>query len=324
MLNAEVYILVNIKLSKFIILTVLSSVMAVGLSARGQDEEVLKGPITIASKIDTEGALLGNVMRLILENAGFKVIDKTELGPTDVVRRALETGEVDMYPEYTGNGNWFFMPNDYGDDWKDRKGALDAVRELDRAAFDIVWLEPAPANNTWAIAIRGDLAARENLKTLSDFAAYVNAGGYVKLAGSEEFVSRPDSLPAFQEAYGFELTQDQLLVLSGGNTAMTEQTAARGTDDVNAAMAYGTDGPLAALGLLVLEDNIGVQPVYEPAPRVRAAILSEYPELATLLNPVFTTMDLVTLQTLNARIAVEGIPAAEVASGWLKEKGFIN
>ena len=314
----------NNGLSRLVVLAILSLALAVGLSARGQEEEDLKGPITIASKIDTEGALLGNVMRLIMEDAGFKVIDKTELGPTDVVRKALETGEVDMYPEYTGNGNWFFMPNEYGDDWKDREGALAAVRALDRAAFDIVWLEPAPANNTWAIAIRGDLAAEENLQSLSDFAAYVNAGGYVKLAGSEEFVSRPDSLLAFQDAYEFELTQDQLLVLSGGNTAMTEQTAARGTDGVNAAMAYGTDGPLAALGLVVLEDNLGVQPVYEPAPRVRAAVLSEYPELETLLNPVFTTMDLVTLQTLNAKIAVEGMPAADVASEWLKEKGFIN
>ncbi|RKX73873.1 MAG: ABC transporter substrate-binding protein, partial [Spirochaetes bacterium] len=71
----------------------------------------MKGPITVASKFDTEGALLGNVMLLVLENGGFDAVDKTELGATDVVRKALETGEVDMYPEYTGNGNWFFTPN---------------------------------------------------------------------------------------------------------------------------------------------------------------------------------------------------------------------
>lgn len=311
-------------LIRSIIIAFFSLAAVSSLTARGQDEASAKGPITIASKIDTEGALLGNVMRLVLENAGFEVIDRTELGPTDVVRKALETGEVDMYPEYTGNGNWFFSPNDYGDRWHDREGALAAVRELDRAAFDIAWLEPAPANNTWAIAVRGDLADAENLKTMSDFAAYVNAGGRVKLVGSEEFVSRPDSLPAFQEAYGFELAQDQLLVLSSGNTALTEQAAARGTDGVNASMAYGTDGPLAAFGLVVLEDNLGVQLIYEPAPRVRAAVLARYPELKELLNPVFTSMDLVTLQTLNARIAVEGLPAAEVAEEWLKEKGFIH
>jgi osmoprotectant transport system substrate-binding protein len=310
------------KITIFVLLLIFS--LTTGLSARGDTGNAGKGPITIASKFDTEGALLGNVMLLILDNGGFEVVDKTELGATDVVRKALETGEVDMYPEYTGNGNWFFMPNDYGDDWYDSKGALTAVRELDKAAFDMEWLEPAPANNTWAIAIRGDLARAEDLVTLSDFADYVNGGGNVKLAGSEEFVSRPDSLPAFQGAYGFELSEDQLLVLSSGNTALTEQAAARGTDGVNAAMAYGTDGPLAALGLVVLEDNLGVQLVYEPAPRVRSGVLAMYPEIADLLNPVFTSMDLVTLQTLNAKIAVEGIPARTVAEEWLKSEGFID
>lgn len=309
---------------KRMIVMFLTAAAAAGLYANGGSEEAVRGPVAVASKFDTEGALLGNMMRLILEDAGFEVVDKTELGPTDVVRRALETGEVDMYPEYTGNGNWFFSPNDYGDDWYDREGALAAVRALDKAAFDMEWLEPAPANNTWAIAIRGDLAEAEGLVTLSDFAAYVNAGGVVKLAGSEEFVTRPDSLPAFQEAYGFELSDEQLLVLSGGNTTLTEQAAARGTDGVNAAMAYGTDGPLAALGLVVLEDDLGVQLVYEPAPRVRSETLEKYPEIADLLNPVFTALDLVTLQTLNGRIAVEGVPAADAAEEWLNDRGFIN
>ncbi len=295
-----------------------------GLWARGDAELPRKGPITIASKFDTEGALLGNIMLLVLENGGFDVVDKTELGATDVVRKALETGEIDMYPEYTGNGNWFFMPNDFGDDWYNSKGALAAVRALDKAAFDMEWLAPAPANNTWAIAIRGDIARAEGLVTLSDFANYVNAGGEVKLAGSEEFVSRPDSLPAFQEAYGFKLKDSQLLVLSSGNTALTEQAAARGTDGVNTAMAYGTDGQLAALGLVVLEDNLGVQLVYEPAPRVRSTIMAEYPEIADLLNPVFASLDLVALQTLNAKIAVEGISARDVAETWLKAEGFID
>ncbi len=213
------------KITIFVLLLIFS--LTTGLSARGDADNAGKGPITVASKFDTEGALLGNVMLLILDNGGFEVVDKTELGATDVVRKALETGEVDMYPEYTGNGNWFFMPNDYGDDWYNSKGALAAVRELDKNAFDMEWLEPAPANNTWAIAIRGDLAKAEGLVTLSDFADYVNGGGNVKLAGSEEFVSRPDSLPAFQGAYDFELTEDQLLVLSSGNTALTEQAAAR-------------------------------------------------------------------------------------------------
>jgi osmoprotectant transport system substrate-binding protein len=104
---------------------------------------------------------------------------------------------------------------------------------------------------------------------------------------------------------------------------MTEKAAAEGTDGVNFAMAYGTDGNLAALGLWVLEDTFGVQPVYEPAPIIRQEVLNQFPEIATILAPVFTSLDLVTLQSLNAKIAVEGRAASEVAVEYLKAKGFL-
>ena len=152
----------------------------------------------------------------------------------------------------------------------------------------------------------------------------MNGGGYVKLIGSEEFVNSPAALPAFQEAYGFTLTKDQLLTVSSGNTAQTEKAASEGTDRVNAAMAYGTDGSLSAFGLIVLGDPRGVQPVYEPAPRVRGEILDKYPEIASILNPVFESLGLEILQTLTAKIAVEGQYAADVASEYRTGKGFLK
>jgi len=282
-----------------------------------------KGPITVASKIDTEGALLGNMIVLLLEDNGFDVVDNTEFGPTDVIRRAIFNDEIDIYPEYTGNGGFFF-PDTESSLWQNADTAYATVAAYDLRENDIVWLQPAPANNTWAIAIRGDVARANNLATLEDFADYVNGGGTVKLAGSEEFVSRPDALPSFEEAYGFDLRDDQLLILSGGNTATTIQAAARQTDGVNTAMAYGTDGALAALGLVVMRDSLGVQPVYEPAPIVRKAVIDAYPEIRTILEPVFRTLTLETLQGLNAKIAVDGLPAAEVAKDYLEEHSFLN
>ena len=207
--------------------------------------------------------------------------------------------------------------------WKNHKTALDKARELD-AANKIVWLLPAPANNTWAISVRQDVADDNHLVTLDDFGKWVAGGGKVKLAASAEFVESPAALPGFQEAYGFKLTADQLLVLSGGDTAATEKAAAEQTSGVNAAMAYGTDGQLAALGLVVLTDTKGVQAVYEPAPTVRAEVLEKYPQIKDLLEPVFKTLTLETLQQLNARIAVEGQDAKKVASDYLTEKGFLK
>lgn len=298
------------------------------LWAAGKQEAVLgaaatrKGPVTVASKIDTEGALLGQMIVLLLRQNGFEAVDRTEFGTTDVIRKAIQSGEIDIYPEYTGNGGFFFEGTDPGI-WKDARRGYETVKELDMERNNIVWLQPAPANNTWAIAVRGDLAQAEGLKTLVDFARYANSGGRVKLAGSEEFTSRPDALPAFEQAYGFKLERDQLLVLSGGNTALTEKAAAEGTDGVNFAMAYGTDGSLAALGLAVLEDTRGVQPVYAPAPIVRGEVFQRYPEIQAILEPVFQGLDMATLQKLNARIAVEGRPASEVARQHLRSKGYI-
>jgi osmoprotectant transport system substrate-binding protein len=89
-------------------------------------------------------------------------------------------------------------------------------------------------------------------------------------------------------------------------------------------MAYGTDGQIAALGLVVLADTKGVQPVYEPAPTVRADTLAQYPKIKDLLDPVFQSLTLETLQQLNAKIAVDGLDAKKVATDYLTEKGFLK
>jgi len=287
-----------------------------------QEIEAEKGPVVVASKIDTEGALLGQMIIHMLVANGFSTVDRTEFGPTDVIRKAIINGEVDIYPEYTGNGGFFYSDTD-STIWKDAQLGYETVKRLDMETNSIVWLGPASANNTWAIAVRMDLSEQEGVRTLEDFARYVKRGGKVKIACSEEFVSRPDALPAFEEAYGFTLSKDQLLILSGGNTALTEKAAAEQTDGVNVAMAYGTDGALAAFGLWVLEDTKGVQPIYQPAPIVRSIVLDEYPEIESILNPVFDTLDLVTLQALNGKIAIEGQDASSVAKEYLESKGLL-
>ena len=294
--------------------------------ATGSQEEMQeqKGPVTVASKIDTEGALLGSMIVQLLEADGFEVDDSTQFGPTDVIRKAIINGEIDIYPEYTGNGAFFYPEAASADVWKDPQQGYDTIKRLDMENHNIVWLQPAPANNTWAIAVRRDLAEAEGLETLDDLASYVESGGELKLAASEEFVTRPDTLPAFEDAYGFDLSNDQLLTFSGGNTATTTQAAARETDGVNAAMAYGTDGNLSALNLKVLGDSRNVQPYYRPAPIVRQEVLDEYPEIESILEPVFSSLDLETLQTLNARIAVQGENAAQVAEDYLTENGFLQ
>ncbi len=274
-------------------------------------------PVVVASKIDTEGSVLGQLILQRLEAGGIQVEDRLQLGATSIVREALLAGEIDLYPEYTGNGAFFFDMAD-SDVWHDAEAAFETVRERD-AENGLTWLAPASANNTWALSVRGDLAREHDLASLEDLADYLAEGGEFKFAASAEFVESPQALPAFQEAYGFELSDDQLLVLSGGNTASTMRAAAQQTSGVNAAMTYGTDGGLNALDLVVLEDTLGVQPVYQPAPVVRDEVLEAYPEIATLLEPIFAELDLATLQRLNGDVAVNGRDPRDVAADFLAD-----
>ncbi len=273
-------------------------------------------PVVVSSKIDTEGAVLGQMILQTLEEADIPVENRLQLGATSIVRNAIKAGEIDLYPEYTGNAAFFHDQADR-DIWKDADKAYEQAASLDKKAHNIVWLTPAKANNTWAMSVRGDLARDNGLNTLEDLASYINGGGAFKFAASAEFVESASALPAFQEAYGFKLGSDQLLILSGGNTAATLRAAALTDNDVNGAMTYGTDGGLNALDLKVMEDTLGVQPVYQPAPIVRAEVLETYPNIREVLAPVFESLDLETLQRLNGQVAVNGVPAEAVARDYL-------
>lgn len=308
-------------LRKLILTLLVLILLSVPLFSGGRGES--KREIVVGSKIDTEGALLGNMIVLALENGGYKVVDKSQTGATNIVRSALIAGEIDIYPEYTGNA-FFFFPNESEEEiWKDFRAGYEKAKALDLVAHNIVWLAPAPANNTWAIAVRRDMAEREHLETLEDLAAYIKRGGVFKLAASEEFVSSEAALPSFEKHYGFNLTQQQLLVFAGGNTTLTEQAAASGQEGVNAAMAYGTDGQLAALDLKILTDTLSIQPVYAPSAIVRGEILERFPGIKEIIEPIFESLDLEVLQRLNSQIAVEGLSPREVALAYLSQRGFL-
>ena len=296
----------------------LAAALALGLSIAAA-----KADVVVSSKIDTEGSVLGNIVLQVLNANGIKTQDRIQLGATPVVRKAILAGEIDIYPEYTGNAGFFFnKPDDPA--WKNAAKGYETAKKLDYDANKIVWLTPSPANNTWAIAVRKDVAGPNKLASMSDFGRWVAGGGKAVLAASAEFVNSAAALPAFQKAYGFTMKPEQLIVLSGGDTAATIKAAAEQTNKANAAMVYGTDGGIAPSDLIVLDDDKNVQPVYAPAPIVREAVLKANPKIADVLAPIFRSLDLTTLQGLNARVQVGGEAAKTVAADFLKAKGFLK
>ncbi len=280
------------------------------------------GAVVVASKPDTEGAILGYMIGLLLEQGGIPVSYRIGYGTTLDIRAALVGGRVDIYPEYTGNAGLFHaVPHDSA--WKHSETALARARELD-APQGVVWLTPAPASNAWAIAVRREIAGSNRDPSLEDFARWVKTGGKVKLAASNEFLMNPLALPAFEKAYGFSLSQRQIMIVSGGDTAETLRAAAVGKYGVNAAMVYGTDGGIAAMGLKLLRDTLAVQPVYQPAPVVRAEVLAAHPGIPDLLAPAFAGLSQETLQALNAQVQFENREPRAVAEAHLRGRGLLH
>src|SRR5699024_4642008 len=126
--------------------TILGPVAALALSLGAAQAQVV-----VSSKIDTEGGVLGNIISQVLQANGVPVTEKIQLGPTPIVRQAITSGQIDIYPEYTGNAAFFFNEADKPI-WNNAQQGFDEAKKLDYDANKIVWLTPSPANNTWAIA----------------------------------------------------------------------------------------------------------------------------------------------------------------------------
>lgn len=279
-------------------------------------------PVVVSSKLSSESAMIGEMIRLVLGAAGIPTADRLGLGVTSVVRRALLDGEIDLYVEYTGNGGLFFnMPSDPA--WKDLRKGYELGARLDYARNRIVWLTPAPASNAWALAVRRDVADTYHLRTLSDFARWVSGGGPVVLACSAEFANA-GTLRSLEDTYGFKLRSDQMIVLAGGETTAMIAAAAARTDGTNTAMVYGTDGGIAAADLVVLDDDRHDQPIYAPVPLIREAVLRAHPGIAALVKPLMQSLDRETLQQLNERVQVDGESIQSVARGYLRQKGLLQ
>jgi osmoprotectant transport system substrate-binding protein len=318
------------RVKKLMTSLLLTAAMLFGATALAQAPNE-NDPIVVGSKQFTEQIVLGKVIIEALRAEGYEVTDRTNLGGTAVNRDALEAGEIDVYPNYTGTAisNWY----------RDIPWAAESIPEgasgnayasyatvasLDAALFDLVWLRPAPANNTYALAVTRQWSEENDITTLPEFAEYVNEGGEVVLSTGDEFAQRPDGLPAFYETYDFQLSEDQLIIIAGATPAQTEQALASGQNNVNVAMAYGTDGALMAYDFVVLEDPQGAQPVFQPTPVFVGDVIREYPEIAGILNPIFATFDNPTLQGLNASVEVDGLSPDEVARTYLQDNGFID
>ncbi len=311
-------------MKKFIIFVVILfiSLSLVACNNEQGKEEAKKGPVTIGTFIDSEGAVLGKMMVMLLEQEGYEIIDKTEFGTPDILRKALLAGEVNLVLDYTGSGQYYHDVEDT-DVWSDAREGYLLTKKLDEEENNIIWLEPANANNTEALAVRREFSEANNIKNMEDFARYVNEGGTVKLICSASFAENIKGLRGFEEAYGFHLSADQLIVLASGNTAEMLKALVEKTNGVNVSLVYGTDGALDKMDLVVLNDPKSIPPVYLPAPVLQGALYEKYPEIEKPLNRLFQSLNEDNLRQLNSKVAYDGMAAETVAREYLEENELL-
>ena len=292
------------------VLLLTAVLMAIFLTACGSQSDEKR--IVVASKDFTEQFILGEMYAQLLEDAGFNVERRLNLGGTPVAHQALLDGQIDLYPEYTGTGLLTVLRLGV---MSDPQAVYSTVKDAYAEQFSLVWLEPAPMNNTQALAMTRARAAELGITTFSDMVA--NADQLV-LIGPPEFAEREDGLPGLRAVYGDFQFRNFLTVDPG----LRYQALQSGEADV--VVAFGTDGELAAFDLLSLIDDQGLYPPYQVAPVVRQAALDANPELAEVLNRLAPLLTDATMQRLNNEVSGSGREPADVAREFLTAQGLLN
>jgi osmoprotectant transport system substrate-binding protein len=272
----------------------------------------LARPIIVGSKDFTEQFILGEMYALALEAAGFTVERKLNLGGTPVAHAGLLSGEIDLYPEYTGTGLLTVLKLPTSGDPAEVYATV--AREYE-SRFRLIWLDPAPMNNTQALAMTRTRAAELGIATISDMVA---KAGELVMIGPPEFQAREDGLPGIQAAYG----NFRLKAYKAVDPGLRYQGLVNGEADV--AVAFGTDGEIAAFDLVLLEDDKQLFPPYQVAPVVRKDTLEANPSIAAALNALSPLLTDEVMQRLNYEVSGNRKEPAEVARAFLVEAGILK
>lgn len=279
-----------------------------------EDYDLSGSSFTVGSKEFTESIVLGQITLQALQAAGADVSDKIGLTGSATVREALERGEIDMYWEYTGTG-WVNILGNTTQDPPDDLYA--AVAESDAEKNQIAWLEPAPMNDTYRIAVTKDFADKSGIETMSDAAAYIKDNpDDGALCAASEFINRDDGLPGLQKAYDVEFSKVVELDLGLIYTQVGKSCSF--------GEVFSTDGRIISNDLAILEDDEDFFIDYNAALTLRQETLEADPDLADLFEPISQALTDEVITELNAAVDVEGRSAEDVASEFLRDNGFIG
>ncbi len=290
------------------VVMLLAVLVIAGCGGGGSGAGSTSKTVTVGSKNDPDGQLLGTMYALLLQHAGYTVTAKIPLGQTNVLDAAIKSGSIDIYPEFTGTALTVYkLPQT-----QNPQQAYQSVASYYEQNFKLTWLDAAYGlNDSYAICTSPQIAQQRNLKSLDDLAP---------IAGQLTIASQQDGLDAavnpVQTAYNLKFkTVKQISEQLGFDAVKTGQA------DLN--VCYTTDPAIVTNSFVVLTDSKGVFPIYNPAPVVRDSVLSAHPDIKATLNalePKLTTDEIV---KLIKQVSIDHQPVRQVAQTWLQQQGLL-
>jgi osmoprotectant transport system substrate-binding protein len=267
-------------------------------------------PITVSSFNFNESVIVAEIYAQALERADYTVERSMNLGNREVVKPALESGEIDLVPEYVGTIGSFLGGSPTADSqasWEEAKGLFEEL--------GVTLLAFSPAQDKNAYVVTAETASGNGLTTLSDLSA---VAAEFRFGGPPECPEREFCLQGLETVYGLEFAEFVPLDAAGPITI-----AALEGGDVDIALLFSSQGVIAEKGWVVLEDDMGLQPAENLVPAIRQAVVDEYGEdLTNLLDEVSEKIEQEALIEMNKRADIDGEDPAVIAGEWLDENGY--
>jgi len=285
--------------------------LALVLSACGGSAS--SAPIKVGSKDFTEEFIVGEMYALMLENEGFKVERKLNLGGTPVAQAAITKGDIDLYPEYTSTGLLTVLKKD---PIADPAQTLSTVKSEYEKQFKLTWLTASPFNDTNGLATTQAVADKYGLKTYSDLAAKASE---LRFGGPAEFAEREDGIKGLAKTYGGFVPKE----LKQLGTGPLRYDALK-NGDIDVVVVFTTDARIASDKLVVLQDDKTFYPIYNIAPVVRQDTLQSNPKIADALNKLAPLLTDDVITGLNAQVDIDKKEFAAVAKAFLDSAGLLK
>lgn len=268
--------------------------------------------IIVASKDFTENILVSEIYAQALEADGFKVERKQALGGTAIIHAAMQSGEVNFYPEYTSTALVTVLKE--APEFNPQESYA-KVKSRYKEQFGFVLLDMTNVSNSQGMAITRKASEKYKVRTLTDLS---KAAPSLRLAATPEFEERSDGLAGLKKKLGgFKFASVKVF-----DKGIKYEVLRKGEADVN--VCFTTDANLSKGDILAIEDDISFWPPYILVPVVRGDLLEKEPEIAKVVNSVSELLDSETMRKLNAQVDIDKREYKEVAASFLADKGFVN